>query len=513
MRRRRFAVKRLLQKLKDRFTRRKKTPDAPHHVTVVTKSEQRAPSETYRPSGRGSGGPAAKPDAHKPHAHAHAHRPAPAAAAPAAPWDVSQYVVAPAEGKTRFHDLNLPDDVLHAIADLKFQYCTPIQAKLLPEALKGLDAAGQAQTGTGKTAAFLIGMLDRFFRHPLPGARKPGAPRALVLAPTRELVIQIQKDAEALGKYGKVTSRAVYGGMDYRKQQDQLKGPVDIVAATPGRLLDFQRHHVLDLGRVEVLVIDEADRMLDMGFIPDIRRIVYSLPPKDKRQTLLFSATLTPEVMRLASQWMVDPVKIEIEPEHVAVKTVDQQVYVVTTAEKLGLLLHLLKQPGVDRVLVFRNRREGTTNLYRKLGEYGIRCAELSGDVPQEKRLRVLEKFKGGEIKVVVATDVAGRGIHVDGVTHVINYDVPYEAEAYVHRIGRTGRAGASGQAITFACEEESFNLPAIEELLGEPMKYVHPEEEWLKLPEPTHPAREPAPGRVHSHPRRPGRPPRRRRG
>ncbi len=254
-------------------------------------------------------------------------------------WNVSSFEVPVCEGKTRFQDLELPSEIMHAVADLGFQYCTPIQAQVMPHTLAGRDAFGKAQTGTGKTAAFLITILNHFLRNPGRPDRKPGTPRALILAPTRELCIQIHKDATALMPYTGLSVAAVFGGMDYEKQKRQMRGQViDIVAATPGRLLDFKKRGDMDLREVEILVIDEADRMLDMGFIPDVRTIVHSTPPKDRRQTLFFSATLTPDVQRLAAQWTRDPISIEIEPEQVATDTVDQVVYIVTADEKFVLL-------------------------------------------------------------------------------------------------------------------------------------------------------------------------------
>jgi ATP-dependent RNA helicase RhlB len=395
--------------------------------------------------------------------------------------------VPPEDGKQRFHDFDFAPELMRAIADLKFRYCTPIQGQILPHTLAGQDAAGQAQTGTGKTAAFLLTIMQHALKHPL-AERRPGTPRALVLAPTRELVMQIQKDAVLLGGHAGFRSVAVFGGMDYEKQKRQLHGQtVDLIAATPGRLIDFLRGRVVDLSRVEILVLDEADRMLDMGFIPDVRRIIHQTPHKDRRQTLLFSATLSKEVMRLASQWMRDFVKIDIEPEHRAVDTVEQKIYVVTRRQKFSILMHLLRSPAAERVLIFRNRRDATTRLYQRLQREGIHCAELSGDVPQEKRVRILEDFRAGKLKAVVATDVAGRGIHVAGISHVVNYDIPEQPEDFVHRIGRTGRAGVSGEAITFADEESGFMLPAIEEYIGRPLVYIHPEEALLKPPPRSH--------------------------
>jgi ATP-dependent RNA helicase RhlB len=399
------------------------------------------------------------------------------------PWDPAAFQVEPVEGKTRFQDLGLRPELLHAIADLGFHYCTPIQAISLPQTLQDKNVAGKAQTGTGKTAAFLLAVFQRFLNRPDATPRPAGTPRALVLAPTRELVVQIQKDAAALGKHCPVPCVAVYGGMGYEQQERELEAGVDILAATPGRLIDFIRKGTVNLGRVEVLIIDEADRMLDMGFIPDVRRIVARTPRNDQRQTLLFSATLSPEIMRLAAQWMDNPVTVEIEPEQVAAKSVEQVVYLCSSREKLPLLLNLLQQPEMERVLVFSNRRDATTRVCERLQQQGIRCDMLSGDVPQNKRMRILEEFRDGKLRVLVATDVAGRGLHIQNIGHVINYDVPPEPEDYVHRIGRTGRAGATGNAITLACERESFSLPEIEQLLGQPLTYKHPTEEQVKSP------------------------------
>lgn len=415
------------------------------------------------------------------------HRPAARLArhVPESPWTPAQFHVPPQAGKIRFHDLELPDPILHAVADQKFSYCTPIQAQILPALLSGRDAGGRAQTGTGKTAAFLIGIFNHLLRHPLAVPSRAGMPRALVLAPTRELALQIFKDAQALGKYCGFRNLVIFGGMDYKKQQDQLRSPnIDLVVATPGRLLDFRSSGLLNLGRVEALVLDEADRMLDMGFIPDVKRIIYSLPPRERRQTMLFSATLSQDILRLATRWMKDPLLIEVEPERVTVDATEQRIYAVSAKKKFALLFHLLQQEAMARVLVFRNRRDGVDRLARRLALAGIPCAQLSGEVPQEKRIRILEDFRAGRTRVVVATDVAGRGIHVEAISHVVNYDIPEEAEDYVHRIGRTGRAGATGVAITFACEEGAFNLPAIEKFIGRPLACIQPEENWLKLPD-----------------------------
>ncbi|MCL1921686.1 MAG: DEAD/DEAH box helicase [Kiritimatiellaeota bacterium] len=389
-----------------------------------------------------------------------------------AAWDLAQYQVPEAEGKKRFHDFDLPLEILHAVADMNFQYCTPIQQMSLEHALAGKNVAGRAQTGTGKTAAFLVAILTRYLRSPEARQQQGGAPRALVIAPTRELVIQICKDADALGKYCGLRSLAVYGGMDYDRQRREVQdAPVDLLVATPGRLLDFVRSRVVDLSKVDTLVIDEADRMLDMGFIPDVRSIIHRLPPKDKRCTMLYSATLGDDVMRLAAQWMEAPVRIEVESDQVPTDTIKQIVYVVTSNEKFTVLYNHIQQFPDSRILVFCNRKSTTEDVAHSLSRRGIACETLSGDVNQNRRLRVLEDFREGKVRLVIATDVAGRGLHVDDIGFVINFDFPYAPEDYVHRIGRTGRAGQSGTAISFADEDESFTIPEIEKFIGEELK------------------------------------------
>lgn len=399
-------------------------------------------------------------------------------------WNPSDFEVAPVEGKTRFHDLGLPDRIMHAISDLGFTHCTPIQAEIMPSTLKGRDAFGRAQTGTGKTAAFLITVLTMMLKNPLKKRPENGTPRVLIIAPTRELVLQIAEEAVQLSKYTPLSIVTVFGGMDYEKQRRRLNGKrVDIIVATPGRLLDFKRRKDLNLKKVEVLIIDEADRMLDMGFIPDVRNIVYSTPHKDKRQTMLFSATLTPEVTRLSSSWTRDPVSVEIEPEQVAVDTVNQVVYIVTTDQKFDLTYNIITKQNLNQTLVFCNRRDETRKLAQMLSDRSINCAVLSGEVPQNKRIRTLNDFKNGKIRVLVATDVAGRGIHIEGMDHVINFALPHDPEDYVHRIGRTGRAGTIGTSISFACEDDSFYIPAIEAFTGKPLHCIQPDEALLEKP------------------------------
>lgn len=396
-------------------------------------------------------------------------------------WRLEQYQIAVAEGKTRFHDLDLPDALMHALADLGFEYCSPIQAQVLPHTLDGYDAVGKAQTGTGKTAAFLLAAMNECLTNPLTDERFLAEPRVVVLAPTRELVLQIAKDAQDLAKYSSLNVQTLVGGMDFDKQLRLLESEVvDIVAATPGRLIDFISRGHINLGIVDVLVLDEADRMLDMGFIPQVRRIVRATPHREQRQTMLFSATFNYDVNIMIESWMVDPVRIEIEPENVAADTVDQRVYMVGSDEKYQVLKNIVCSEENSSVIVFANRRDQTRDLYEALRKDGVSCGILSGEVAQQKRTRTLQQFKNGTIKVLVATDVAGRGIHIDDISHVVNYNLPEDPEDYVHRIGRTGRAGATGISISLACEDDAFMLPDIEKLLGQKLVCEQPPAELL---------------------------------
>jgi ATP-dependent RNA helicase RhlB len=398
-------------------------------------------------------------------------------------WTPAQYVVAKAEGKKRFLDFDLPDVVLHGIQDLGFEYCTPIQAETIVPALAGKDIIGKAQTGTGKTAAFLVGLITDLVDYSLETDLRKGEPRALIIAPTRELAQQIAEDAKALCKYTDLNVVTLVGGMDYDKQRKQIaSGTTDILVATPGRLIDFVRSKEVDLYNVEVLVLDEADRMLSMGFIPDVRTIIRQTPRKGQdRQTLLYSATFTDEIMNLARQWTVDPVQIEIESERQTTDNVSQKVFLVSSQEKYKLLRNYIRVNEIERVIVFCNRRGETRSLAEKLRKDGFKAALMSGEIPQNKRNRTLEDFRSGKISVLVATDVAGRGIHIDGVTHVVNYQLPEDADDYVHRIGRTGRAGATGTSICFACENDSFLIPEIEQETGVKLECIHPGEELLQ--------------------------------
>lgn len=412
----------------------------------------------------------------------------------AEPWDISQFSVAPEEGKTRFHDFSLESPLMHAIADLDFSYCSPIQAQSLPYALQGRDVVGKAQTGTGKTAAFLTAIIDDLLKNPIAEKRYAGEARALIIAPTRELVIQIADDAKLLCKYTDLKIHTLVGGMDYTKQQRHLHDDlVDILVATPGRLLDFCGNKDVYLDQLEVLVIDEADRMLDMGFIPQVRQIVRQAPHRESRQTLFFSATFTDEVRNLVEQWTYEPVTVDIQPESVATDTVTQHVYLSSTEEKYTLLYNLIQQENAESMIVFANRRDECRDLQEKLQRHGIKAGLLSGEIAQNKRVSTLDAFKDGTIKVLVATDVAGRGIHISGISHVVNFTLPEEPEDYVHRIGRTGRAGKLGTSISFACEDDAFRLEPLQALLGTEIKCEQPPEHLLLTP----PDLPPAPRRM----------------
>jgi ATP-dependent RNA helicase RhlB len=376
----------------------------------------------------------------------------------------------------KFTELNFPESVLKGIEKAGFADLTPVQEESIPLALLGKDVAAQAQTGTGKTAAFLLSLFTRMLANPRETSNNP---RALVMAPTRELVVQIVEDAKILGAFCPFKVQAIFGGMDYDKQRQALKSGVDVIVATPGRLIDYARQKVFSFDSVEALVIDEADRMFDMGFIKDLRFILRKLPPVEKRQTMLFSATLSHRVMELAYEFMNLAEKVSIEPEQVTAERVEQILYHAGRREKFPLLLGLLKKdPGAERVLVFVNTKREAEHLAERLQANDFKAAVISGDIPQNKRMRILTDFKEGHLTFLVATDVASRGIHIDGVTHVINYDLPQDAEDYVHRIGRTARAGAGGKAISFADEDLVFHLPDIEEYIGQKIPSAFPEDD-----------------------------------
>jgi ATP-dependent RNA helicase RhlB len=378
---------------------------------------------------------------------------------------------------------DLPEEVRAGINGAGFTHCTPIQDQVLPFALAGRDVAGQAQTGTGKTAAFLITLFTRLLRQPRAGSGS--APRALVIAPTRELVVQIAEEARLLGQATPFNIHAVYGGVDYKKQREHLRGGVDVLIGTPGRLIDYLKQRVYDLGAIEILVIDEADRMFDMGFVKDLRFLLRRLPPYDRRQSMLFSATLGYDVMELAYLFMNDVARVSVTPEQVTAEKVEHLVYHVGKHEKLGLLIGLLRRAQAPRALVFVNMRRAADRLVRSLVANGLPAAAITGDVDQRRRLALLADFKEGRLPILVATDVASRGLHIEGVTHVVNYDLPFDAEDYVHRIGRTARAGASGIAISLACEDYVDGLEAIEGYIGFKLPWEIPDEALLVTPVP----------------------------
>ncbi len=367
----------------------------------------------------------------------------------------------------RFDSFGLCKELAQGIEDTGFSFCTPIQAETLPIALKGQDVAGQAQTGTGKTAAFLLATYQRLLTQPAAEARKQNQPRALIVAPTRELAVQIHKDAEELGKHTGLKLGLVYGGTGYEQQRQQLVDGVDILIGTPGRLIDYLKQHVYDLKAVQVVVMDEADRMFDLGFIKDIRFMLRRCPPPQQRLGLLFSATLSFRVLELAYEHMNNPVTVKIETDNVTADKVKQVCYMTANDEKISLLIGLLKRMDAHRSIVFVNTKRGADLVWGYLEGNGIGAAVISGDVPQKKRMRLLSDFQEGRLPVLVATDVAARGLHIPDVSHVFNFDLPDDAEDYVHRIGRTARAGASGDAISFACETHAFSLPDIEAYIG----------------------------------------------
>ena len=356
---------------------------------------------------------------------------------------------------------------MEGIRDAGFTVCTPIQAQTLPIALAGRDVAGQAQTGTGKTAAFLVALYQSLLTHPPGPNRGQSSVRALIVAPTRELAVQIHHDGEILGRHTGLKQAVVYGGVDYEKQRRQLEEGVDVLIGTPGRLIDYFKQHVFDLRHAQALVLDEADRMFDLGFIADIRYLLRRLPPPERRQSMLFSATLSYRVLELAYEHMNNPELVRIEPDKMTVDRVRQMMYYPSMEEKVPLLVGLLRQAEARRTMIFVNTKRAAERLESTLKANGFHAQALSGDVPQNKRLRFLRDFHNGDLAVLIATDVASRGLHIPDVSHVFNFDLPQDAADYVHRIGRTARAGAEGDAISFACEEYAVSLPEIEDYLG----------------------------------------------
>ena len=373
----------------------------------------------------------------------------------------------------RFSALPLDSTLLEGIQKAGFDQCTPIQAQTLPMALNGQDVAGRAQTGTGKTAAFLLATMQRLIssspKRPSQ-AEVPASPRAVIIAPTRELAVQIHKDALLLGGATEIAFGLVFGGIDYEKQKTLFTKPLDILIGTPGRLIDFYKQRLYALSAVEVLVLDEADRMFDLGFIKDIRYLLRRFPPAPQRLNMLFSATLGYRVLELAYEHMNDPQLIDVASEQVTVREVRQLLYHTANNEKIALLLGLFSQFKPERAIVFVNTKRAAQKVADYLTGNEWQIGLLSGDVPQRKRLRLLREFQQGKLPILVATDVAARGLHIADISHVFNYDLPQDAEDYVHRIGRTARAGSTGTAVSFACEEFVFSLPEIESYIGYPL-------------------------------------------
>lgn len=380
-----------------------------------------------------------------------------------------------------FSSFDLHPSLLAGLEAAGFTRCTPIQALTLPIALQGRDVAGQAQTGTGKTLAFLVAVMNRLLTRPALAERKPEDPRALILAPTRELAIQIHKDAVKFGSDLGLKFALVYGGVDYDKQRELLQKGADVIIATPGRLIDYvKQHKVVSLHACEMCVLDEADRMFDLGFIKDIRFLLRRMPIRTERQTLLFSATLSHRVLELAYEHMNEPEKLVVEAETVTAARVRQKVFFPADDEKIPLLLGLLSRSEGARTMVFVNTKAFVERVARALEKGGYRVGVLSGDVPQKKRETLLNKFQKGQLEILVATDVAARGLHIDGVSHVYNYDLPFDAEDYVHRIGRTARLGAEGDAISFACERYAMSLPDIESYIEQKLPVAAVEADLL---------------------------------
>ena len=386
---------------------------------------------------------------------------------------------------TRFADLYLNEKLIQALDDIGFEYATPIQALALPLALKGQDVAGQAQTGTGKTAAFLLATMNVLLNTEASPDRKQNQPRAIIIAPTRELAIQIHKDAVALNKFTDLELSLVYGGVDYEKQRKSLKDGVDILIGTPGRIIDYFKQHVFDLRAIQVAVLDEADRMFDLGFIKDIRFMFRRMPEPEKRLSMMFSATLSFRVKELAYEHMNNPQSVEVITENVTADSVTQILYHVQNEEKIPLLIGLLNQIESPRAIVFVNTKRVAEKVTGWLLGNDYKAGMISGDVPQKKRERLIQEVEAGDIKILVATDVAARGLHIPDVTHVFNYDLPQNEEDYVHRIGRTARAGSTGIAISFGCEEFVFSLMEIEEYIGHKIPVEPIKDEFIASPKP----------------------------
>jgi len=374
----------------------------------------------------------------------------------------------------RFDSLELDESIRAGIRDAGFEFCTPIQASTLPIALKPSDVAGQAQTGTGKTAAFLIAAFQRLLTNQTDAPEGQRQPRVFALAPTRELAIQIAKDAEVLGKHTGLKVGLAYGGTDYEKQRRILTEGVDLLIGTPGRIIDYYKQGVFKLDQVQVAILDEADRMFDLGFIKDIRYLLRRLPSAQKRLNMLFSATLSQRVLELAYEHMNEPELVRIEPEKVTADRVRQAIFYPSNEDKMPLLVGLVREIGKVRIMIFVNMKREAEKVQDYLEANGIHAQAISGDVPQNKRQRMLADFQEGRLPVLIGTDVASRGLHIPDVEYVINYDLPQDAEDYVHRIGRTARAGASGNALSMACETYAMSLPDIEEFIGHKIPFAN---------------------------------------
>ncbi len=389
---------------------------------------------------------------------------------------------------TLFTELKLPEALQKGIDGLGFTEMTDVQQTALPLTLAGKDVAGQGRTGTGKTATFLITAINRLLTTEPKQGRNKQHPRVLVIAPTRELVVQISDDAKKLAKYTDLKLHTVYGGVDYEKQRLGFDDGVDILIGTPGRLIDYLKKRVYSLSKADMLIIDEADRMFDLGFIKDLRFMLHRLPPYDQRQSLMFSATLSHRVLELAYEHMNSPEKLRAEEGDLTASGITEEMYHTSMDDKFPLLVHLLRKSNVERGMIFINEKRTGERVARNLARYGFSVGILSGDVRQKKRMRILEDFTAGKLHLLVATDVASRGLHIDGVTHVFNYDLPEDAENYVHRIGRTARAGSTGTAISFSCERFCFGLPDIEAYISRQVPLFHIESDMLDIGKPTSP-------------------------
>jgi len=389
---------------------------------------------------------------------------------------------------TLFTELNLPETLQKGIDGLGFTEMTDVQQTALPLTLAGKDVAGQGRTGTGKTATFLITAINRLLTTEPKQGRNKSHPRVLVIAPTRELVVQISEDARKLAKYTDLKLHTVFGGVDYEKQRLGFDDGVDILIGTPGRLIDYLKKRVYSLSKADMLIIDEADRMFDLGFIKDLRFMLHRLPKYDERQSLMFSATLSHRVLELAYEHMNSPEKLRAEEGELTASGITESMYHTSMDDKFPLLVHLLRKSNVERGMIFINEKRTGERVARNLARYGFSVGILSGDVRQKKRMRILEDFSGGKLQLLVATDVASRGLHIDGVTHVFNYDLPEDAENYVHRIGRTARAGSTGTAISFSCERFCFGLPDIEAYISRQVPLFNIETDMLDIGKPTHP-------------------------